>query len=112
MVLELSGLTYEERREALDLPTLEEKEDKGIHGMTTLEFIGGHNDVNFKQFFEVGRDYRTRGITGSQVGKVWRDVIKHFFSNRDVDMWNKLSKELVNVSIIGKHKSLYDKMQG
>lgn len=76
--------------EAVDVHNLEER---GIREdvITTCKILRGHNDVNVEQFFQVRRQSKTTEHDWKiSQRSVRRDVLKYFFSNRAVDMWNKL----------------------
>lgn len=77
---------------------------------TTYEFIRDHDNVNTEQFFKTRSESRTRGHTWrSSMRTVWRVVCKHFFGNRVVDFWNKLSEKEANASTTEKFKNRHDR---
>lgn len=55
MVLKLIGVSYEERRETLNLPTLEKRMRGNM--ITTNKSLRGHDDAKIEQFFEVRRGH-------------------------------------------------------
>lgn len=84
MVPELSGICYGERIGTFNLPTLVEREKETKKGgkITPHDILEGQSDLNIRQFFEIIREFRTKGHNW-KLGKssVVRDVRKHFLSN-------------------------------
>lgn len=77
--LELQEMSYEERRNVLDLAILVERKVRW-YVVTIYIFVGGHDDGNMAQFFEIWWDSRTRR-NHKKVGKksVMEDERKFFF---------------------------------
>lgn len=60
------------------------------------QFLRGHNDVT-DQFSEIQKSNETKGLNKKLGKSVRNDVWKKFFTNRVVDMWNRIRKEKLNV---------------
>lgn len=55
-----NGMNYEEKREPLNLSTLEDRRIKE-QMIPTCKFPRGHDDINMVQFFNARSESRTRG---------------------------------------------------
>ena len=110
MVPELRDLSYDERLKELDLPTLEQRRERGDM-ITVFKFMKGFDKVNCKNYFERNHD-KTRGHSWKiKKRKVRRDNRKYFFSNRVVDKWNSLDSEVVKAASIHSFKARYDRLR-
>ena len=110
MVPELRDLSYEERLNKLNLPTLKERRERGDM-ITTFKFIKGFDDVRSENYFD-----RRHGTTRGHSQKLRKrapkqDVSKYFFSNRVVDRWNALKEETIQAKTIANFKKRYDDEQ-
>ena len=110
MVPELRDLSYEERLNKLNLPTLKERRERGDM-ITTFKFIKGFDDVRSENYFD-----RRHGTTRGHSLKLKKrapkqDVSKYFFSNRVVDRWNALKEETIQAKTIANFKKRYDDEQ-
>ena len=117
MVSGLRGGTYEERLAELGLPTLELRR-RQYDLAQVYKAINGKDNVEWSTWFE---------LTGSEPARVTRasqdpynikkqapktDLRRHFFSNRVVEEWNKLPKDVKtsrNVKIFKKELEHYIK---
>ena len=62
--------------------------------------IKGFSKVDYKKFFTLAEHRRTRGHAFKLCKSRSRlDVRKYFFSQRIVETWNKLPKDVVNAEI-------------
>lgn len=84
---QLRSTSYEVRREALDLSTVDGRRIGG--DMMTLKFQG-HDDVNTDQFYKVKRKSRTR-YTSLNKRKRQEDMRKDLSDKRVAGTWNELS---------------------
>ena len=108
MVPELRELSYRERLERLEIPSLQSRRERGDM-ITVYKYVKGLDIVNCDQFFD-RRGTRTRGHNMRFKKKeARRDVRKHFFSVRVVDKWNALSSEVVEARNIHNFKARYDR---
>ena len=100
MVKSVTGLapgTYEERCEELGLETLEARRQT-LDLVQAYKIIHGVDDVKCETLFNMRQEDRraTRAAGGGPLltGTISRlDLRHHFFSQRVVDKWNKLSME-------------------
>ena len=108
MVPELRELSYRERLERLEIPSLQSRRERGDM-ITVYKYVKGLDIVNCDQFFD-RRGTRTRGHNMRFKKKeARRDVRKHFFSVRVVEKWNALSSEVVEARNIHNFKARYDR---
>ena len=95
----IKHLTYQQRLEALVLPSLKYRRLRG--GMITVYNIFHHNyDLDVNEFFSSPTYNTTRG----HPFKIFKqyipcDVQAHSFSQRIVNTWNELPTELVTAPI-------------
>lgn len=79
----------------------------------TFKLLNGLDDVHvdYHKFFTISEDQsRLRGHGYKLVKKGCRlDVRKYYFSNRVVDMWNRLPREVVESSSLNMFKARLDK---
>ena len=110
MVPELKDLTYEERLTELELPTLQERRERGDL-ITLYRIMSGIDKIDNEELvIENEAASRTRGhsrkIRKSQcVG----DTRKYSFPHRVVDVWNGLSEEVVTATSVHNFKERLDK---
>ena len=110
MVPELKDLTYEERLTELELPTLQERRERGDL-ITLYKIMSGIDKIDNEELvIENEAASRTRGhsrkIRKSQcVG----DTRKYSFPHRVVDVWNGLSEEVVTATSVHNFKEKLDK---
>lgn len=112
MIPELRQLTYEERLEKLNLPTLRERRERGDVIMM-YKCVRGLERIDKDDFIE--RDTgRTRGHSCKlKKGTCKGDVRKYSFPYRTVNVWNQLEDEVVGARNIHNFKANFDnKMLG
>lgn len=103
LVSELSEMNFDERREVLDLLTLEERKMKGDF-MSTFRFLKCYHDVDIDQSFGI----RSNKRPGSRVRKCRRSGsrirknVKKLFIIRFLNMWKKLRKRMLVIKGIFK----------
>lgn len=77
--------------------------------ITTYKFLRAMIMLT-EQFFEDRGESRTRGYNRKLgIRSILRDVRRHFFHNRAVDLWNKINEEEVSASTIGRLESYLTK---
>ena len=106
----LQGLTYEERLEKLELPTLETRRERG-DAINMYKCVKGKQFIDKDNFIKLAGK-RTRGHNlkvAKPKGK--KDVRKHSFPNRAIDEWNKLPESVVQATSIGDFKKKYDALK-
>lgn len=101
-------LTYQQRLQALGLPSLKYRRLRG--DMITVYNIFHHNyDLDVNEFFS----FPTYNTTRGHPFKIFKqhiscDVRAHSFSQRIVNTWNELPTELVTAPTLGSFKRQFD----
>ncbi len=107
LVRSISHLSYNERLRILKLPTLLYRRRRGDM-ITTFKLFHGLIDTESSRFFKINNN-RTRGHEFKiVVNKSRLDIRKHFFSQRVINEWNSLKKEIVNADNVLNFEKLYD----
>ena len=110
LVKAIRNMSYEDRLRTLKLPSIEERIRRGDM-IETYKLLTGKVEVNHEQFFEVTHQDRTRGHGLKLVKKRAKHVSRlKFFSNRVVNLWNQLPKEVVESSTTNSFKNKFDKL--
>ena len=92
----LRDFRYEERLKECGLTTLETRRLRGDQ----IEVLNGYENIYSNIFFEIKESKITRGHNFTMVKKQSRlDVRKFSFSQRTINVWNKLSTECVHASV-------------
>ena len=108
MITECSTLKYEDRLKVTGLTTLEDRRDRGDL-IEAFKILKGLNKVDYKQFFTLDSNSRTRGNKYKLVKSRSRlDIRKYFFSQRVVNSWNKLPDSVVDAVSVDSFKNRYD----
>ena len=83
----------------------------GSNGSFFLKILNGYENIDSNIFFEIKESKRTRGHNNfTLVKKQSRlDVRKFSFSQRTINVWNKLSTECVHASSVNMFKNKIDK---
>ena len=109
MVYGYGDLNYKDRLSLLEFPTLEERSVRGylIEAFKLLKRIA---TLDYSSFFKLSGDSKFRGHKDKIVKNSFRlDVRKNFFSNRVVDAWNELPKDVVNAETVNYFNARLDK---
>lgn len=108
MIHECRALSYEKRLKFTGLTTLEERRNRGDL-IEAFKILKGLNKVDYKRFFKLNSNSRTRGnklkLTKSRSRL---DIRKHFFSQRVVNGWNSLPDFVVEAESVNSFKNRYD----
>ena len=68
------------------------------NSFSTLKILNGYENIDSNIFFEIKESKITRGHNYTLVKKQSRfDVRKYSFSQRTINVWNKLSTDCVHV---------------
>ena len=103
----ISHYSYENRLQLLDLPTLNNRYDRGDL-IETFKILKQHYNISPNSFFTMSRDDRTRGHSLKLFqDKYHTDTRKYFFTNRVVHQWNRLPELLISSSSINQWKMRY-----
>ena len=105
----LRDLRYEERLEECGLTTLETRILRGDQ-IEVFKILNGYENIDSNIFFEIKESKITRGHNYTLVKKQSRlDVRKYSFSQRIINVWNKLSTDCVHASSVNMFKNKIDK---
>jgi hypothetical protein len=105
-------LSYEDRLTLTGLTTLEERRTRGDL-IEVFKMIKGLNKTDYRNFFTLAQNARTRGHRFKLLKKRSRlDIRKHFFSQRVVNEWNYLPDYVVESESVNSFKNNYDRYVG
>ena len=105
----LRDLTYEERLKECGLTPLETRRLRGDQ-IEVFKILNGYENIDSNLFFQIKESKITRGHNFTLVKKQSRlDVRKFSFSQRTINVWNKLSEECVHASSVNMFKNRIDK---
>ena len=108
MISECSDLSYEDRLKFTGLSTLEARRNRGDL-IEVFKVLKGFSKVDYKHFFQLADNSKTRGNKYKLVKSRSRlDIRKHFFSQRVVSEWNSLPNSVVEADTINAFKNKYD----
>ena len=103
------NLKYEDRLTKTDLTTLEERRTRGDL-IEVFKMIKGLNKTDYKKFFTIEHNSRTRGHRFKIIKNRSRlDIRKYFFNQRIVNEWNDLPEVVIESESVNSFKSSYDK---
>ena len=106
LIPELRDLRYEERLKECGLTTLETRRLRGDQ-IEVFKILNGYANIVSNIFFEIKI---TRGHNFTLVKKQSRlDVRKYSFSQRTINVWNKLSTDCVHATSVNVFKNRIDK---
>ena len=106
LVKGLEGMSYEKQAKNLGLSSLKRRRLRG-NLITIYSFVRRRLGEGGAELFCLGSSTRMRG-NGSKLhqGRFRLDIRKHFFTERVVKDWNRLSREAVNalsLSVFKRH---------
>ena len=106
----LRDQTYEERLKECGLTTLETRRLRGDQ-IEVFKILNGYENIDSNLFFlQIKESKITRWHNFTLVKKQSRlDVRKFSFSQRTINVWNKLSEECVHASSVNMFKNRIDK---
>ena len=108
LVPSIKHLSYQQRLEVLNLPSLKYRRLRGDM-ITVYNIFHNIYDLHTSQFFTFPTYSNTRGhpfkIFKTQLQ---RDVRAHSFSQRIIDDWNKLPYEVVTAPTLSQFKRQFD----
>ncbi|XP_050711202.1 uncharacterized protein LOC126995577 [Eriocheir sinensis] len=105
MIQGLRNLPYQNRLKHLNLHSLERRRVRG--GLIEVfKWVKGYNKGDISKVLRISQQDRTRS-NGFKIEKYRfrRDIGKHWFSNRVVGEWNRLSNHIVSAGTIACFKS-------
>ena len=107
MIPDLRELTYAERLEKLQLPTLYERRERGDQ-IAMFRNVKGLEKLDRQDLFVLD-DGRTRGHEYKlRKSRCLNDHKKFSFPNRSINIWNDLEEEVVNAKSINMFKNRLD----
>ena len=105
----LRDLRYEERLKECGLTTLETRRLRGDQ-IEVFKILNGYENIDSNIFFEIKESKITRGHNYTLVKKQSRlDVRKYSFSQRTINVGNKLSTDCVHASSVNMFKNGIDR---
>ena len=109
LIGEFAGLDYETRLQRAGLITLEKRRHRGDL-IQVFKMIKGFDNVDYKNFFQLVDNSKTRGHRYKIVKVRARlDIRNKFFSQRVVNSWNQLPAEVVEADSINSFKNRLDR---
>ena len=108
MIQGLRNLPYRDRLKRLNLHSLERRRARGDL-IEVFKWVKGINKGNINQVIEISNQDRTRG-NGYKLEKLRfrTDIGRHWFTNRVVNDWNRLSRHVVSAESLGSFKRRLD----
>ena len=111
LISEVKEMTYEERLQSLDLPSLCHRRYRGdmVQMFKTMKEA---DRIDSEHFFQRVKNDRTRGHSLKvKKPRVCLLVRQRFFSSRIVTAWNSLPEHLIEAENVQQFKRMFDKMQ-
>ncbi len=104
----LRNLRYEERLNECGLTILETRILR-VDQIEVFKILNGYENIDSNIFFENKKRKITRGHIFTLVKKQSRlDVRKYSFSQRTINVWNKLSTDCVDATSVNVFKNIID----
>jgi len=101
----MKELSYSERLAKMGLMTLEERRNRSDL-IEMFKMVKGYSKVSLDTFFEFDTTNRTRGHSLKLKKKrCFTDLRRHFFAERVVDNWNRLSEAAVSATTVNGFKN-------
>ena len=108
LISECRGLSYVDRLSVCNLTTLQKRRVRGDL-IEAFKLIRGFENLDYRTFFNLNNSNRTRGHRYKLVKNRSRlDIRKYFFSQRIVDLWNKLPQGVVEATSVNQFKNKLD----
>ena len=109
LVANVREMSYPMRLKELNLTTLEYRRIR-TDIIQIYKIFSGIDDVNYDKFFDLSSTSVTRGHKYKVVKKRCNtNLRKHFFSYRNVDIWNKLPAYIIESDTIETFKTRLDR---
>ena len=108
LIPSVRSLTYEARLKKLGIYSLETRRLRG-QLIEVFKILNGFDEI--KNILVLDDNFITRNNGHKLKGKSFKtDIAKNFFTNRIVDVWNKLPPDVVNAETINNFKNKLDKL--
>ena len=109
LIGEFAGLDYMTRIDRAGLITLEKRRLRGDL-IEVYKIIKGFDNIDYRNFFQIADNSRTRGHRFKIVKiRARLDIRKNFFSHRVVNSWNQLPASVVDADTVNNFKNRLDK---
>ena len=109
MNYEMGGTILNKTGKECGLTTLETRRLRGDQ-IEVFKILNGYANIDSNIFFEIKKSKITRGHNFTLVKKQSRlDVRKYSFSQRTINVWNKLSTDCVHATSVNVFKNRIDK---
>lgn len=110
MISECKGKDYESRLRETGLTSLQARRNRGDL-IQVFKLVKGIDKLDYRTFFQFAESNRTRGHRYKLVKKRCSlNLRKNFFSQRVVDIWNKLPESVVEATTVNAFKNRLDKV--
>lgn len=110
LIYECKKQNYCNRLQYSGLMNLDDRRTRGDL-IEVFKLIKGFSNVDYNQFFQLVDNNRTRGHRYKLVKNRCRtELRKRFFSQRVIDVWNKLPSEVVESDSVNSFKNRLDKV--
>ena len=104
-----ADMSYEERLKRLKLSTLEERRVRGDM-LAMFKIVHGVDILDRENLITVASSNYLRGHPKKILRDTCKsDIKKHSFPYRSIEMWNKLSEEVVCATSVSQMKEKFDK---
>ena len=108
MITECKNVNYESRLNKVNLIHLEKRRERGDL-IQVYKLIKGFDKIDYRQFFELAGNFRTRGHRFRIVKVRSRlDIRSKFFSQRVVNVWNEPPVNVVEAETVNSFKNRLD----
>ena len=110
MIRECKGDDYMTRLKKTGLSSLQERRDRGDL-IQVFKLVKGIDKMDYRLFFQFVKSNRTRGHRYKLIKNSCRlELRKIFFSQRVIDIWNKLPEFVVEATTVNAFKNRLDKI--
>ena len=110
-IYQVKDLSYEERLKTLKLPSLEYRRFRGDLIETYKKGNRFYDRTSVETLFGFEGKSRLRGHNHKITKRAFNKTqYKHFFTNRVINHWNKLPRDIVNADTINTFKNKIDKV--
>ena len=100
MIRGMKALQYEDRLNKLGIWSLEERRNRADI-IEVFKILNGHSSVSAGKFFEMHNNPRTRGHSMKLKKNRYNSTARqHFFTERVINRWNKLSQRSIDAKNI------------
>jgi ribonuclease P/MRP protein subunit RPP40 len=109
LIPEIRHMTYEDRLEALNMPTLKDRRIR-LDLIQTYKILNGFDNVDYRKYFTLNENSTRNNGYKLAVKSHNTSVLGNFFTYRVVKYWNSLPPEVVSSETISTFKNRLDKV--